>query len=225
MTALVWPVAEEHGAGSESTRQRLLELLKRGGPQTVQTLAELLGVTAPAARRHLLLLQEQGLIAARVEKPGGRGRPQHVFALTNHGEERAFPRSYAALCNDVLEHLSVLHGRGSILTVFDARNIKLAQQWQMTLNHAATLEERLHELARFLNEQGFEASVEQRGGRWYLTERNCPHLQVARVFRELCASEMQLYASVLGVRLIRDQYILAGQGCCRYQVVDEAPHE
>ncbi|MEW6420928.1 MAG: ArsR family transcriptional regulator, partial [Deinococcota bacterium] len=109
----------------ERTKHRLLELLKRRGPQTVQDLAASLGVSVPGARRHLSDLQEQGMVEARTERPGGRGRPQHVFLLTERGEA-AFPKTYSTLCVDVLRHVQELFGAGAVLQVLDARSAQLA---------------------------------------------------------------------------------------------------
>lgn len=202
----------------ERTKHRLLELLKRNGPQTVQDLAVGLGVSVPGARRHLIDLQEQGLIEARTERPGGRGRPQHVFLLTDRGEA-AFPKTYSTLCVDVLRHVEELFGEGAVLQVLDARSAELAQRLQTDLPITLPLEERVRRLAEWLNGVGFDAVVESgEGGVWYVVERNCPNLTVARQYPQLCRSELGMFAQVLGLPVTRETRIACGQGSCRYRI-------
>ncbi|WP_164236231.1 helix-turn-helix transcriptional regulator, partial [Stenotrophomonas maltophilia] len=58
------------------------------GPSTASELADRLGLTAAAVRRHLSALVSQGLVDSREKKvfgARGRGRPSRVFFLTDHG--------------------------------------------------------------------------------------------------------------------------------------------
>ncbi len=205
-------------APPERTKVRLLELVKRHGPQTAQDLASRLEVSVPAARRHLGDLQEQGLLLSRTERPGGRGRPQHVFSLTERGEA-AFPRTYSGLCVDVLRHVEGLFGEGAVLKVLDARNVEIAARLQTELPAHLPLEERVQRLAVLLTDMGFDPVLEQDGSDWCLTQRNCPNLTVARQYGQLCDSELRLYADLLGTPVVRESRIACGQAACRYRIV------
>ena len=61
------------------TRDRVLQVISERGPVTAATLADELGLTAPAVRRHLENLEDGGLIVEREHGPAaghrGRGRP------------------------------------------------------------------------------------------------------------------------------------------------------
>lgn len=205
-------------APPERTKVRLLELVQRHGPQTAQDLAARLEVSVPAARRHLGDLQEQGLLVSRTERPGGRGRPQHVFSLTERGEA-GFPRSYSGLCVDVLRHVEDLFGQGAVLKVLDARNVEIALRMQAELPEHLPLAERVRRLAELLADMGFDPVLEQDGADWCLTQRNCPNLAVARQYAQLCDSELNLYAELLGTQVVRETRIACGQGACRYRIV------
>ncbi|GAA5511414.1 hypothetical protein Dcar01_00123 [Deinococcus carri] len=216
------PLPTPHAApplpAPERTKHRLLELLKRHGPQTVQDLAGHLGVSVPGARRHLLDLQDQGLIEARTERPGGRGRPQHVFLLTDRGEA-AFPKTYSLLCLDVLRHVQTLFGEGAALQVLDARSAELAGQLAAELPDNLAPEERVRAFAAWLTGMGYDAVTEQdEDGTWFIVERNCPNLTVARQYPELCRSELGLFVQVLGLPVTRETRIACGQGSCRYRI-------
>lgn len=216
MSAATLPVPQ--APAPERTKTRLLELVKRHGAQTAQDLAQGLEISVPAARRHLCDLQEQGLVEARTERPGGRGRPQHVYALTERGEA-AFPKTYSSLCVDVLRHIESLFGSEALLKVLDARNTEIAGRFRSEMAGDLPLGERVQNLVRRLNEHGFDASAVQDGqGQWTFTQHNCPNLTVARQYSQLCSAEMTLYGDLLGVPVTRETRIACGQGSCRYRV-------
>lgn len=216
MSAATLPVPQV--PAPERTKTRLLELVKRHGAQTAQDLAQGLEISVPAARRHLCDLQEQGLVEARTERPGGRGRPQHVYALTERGEA-AFPKTYSSLCVDVLRHIETLFGSEALLKVLDARNTEIAGRFRSEMAGDLPLGERVQNLVRRLNEHGFDASAVQDGqGQWTFTQHNCPNLTVARQYSQLCSAEMTLYGDLLGVPVTRETRIACGQGSCRYRV-------
>ena len=216
MSAATLPVPQ--AAAPERTKTRLLELVKRRGAQTAQDLAQGLDISVPAARRHLCDLQEQGLVEARTERPGGRGRPQHVYALTERGEA-AFPKTYSSLCVDVLRHIESLFGGEALLKVLDARNAEIADRFRSELPADLPLGERVQNLVRRLNEHGFDASaVQDERGQWTFTQHNCPNLTVARQYSQLCSAEITLYGDLLGVPVTRETRIACGQGSCRYRV-------
>lgn len=203
-------------AGDTSTKGRVLALLKRGSSAAAAVACEL-GITVTAARRHLGDLQAAGLVEVRLQRPGGRGRPQHVYGLTREGEA-TFPRRYAELCADVLAHVETLYGTGAILEVLGARDARLRSLWAPRLADGC-LEERLRALAAILCEQGYEASVGHGpAGELYLVEGNCPVLDVARTFGQLCQGEMLLYSQLLDVPVVRESLITQGAPVCRYRV-------
>ncbi|ULH16607.1 MarR family transcriptional regulator [Deinococcus sp. KNUC1210] len=198
-----------------NTKSRLLEVVKRHGAQTAQALARELEISVPAARKHLQGLQEAGLIAARTEKPGGRGRPQHVYALSERGES-TFPKSYATLCSDVLSHVQQLFGEGAVLQVMDARRAELYRRLSSVVQ--GDLDQRVQILAHELKEAGYAAEVIYERGAWFLVERNCPALKVARDFGQLCESELNLYRDLLGTNVVRESRIACGAAECRYRI-------
>lgn len=221
MTAILAATPPVPGGLTERTKHKLLDLVKRHGPLTAQDLAARLEVSVPATRRHLGDLQDQGLVEARTERPSGRGRPQHVYALTERGEG-AFPKTYSGLCVDVLRHVAALFGEGAVTQVLASRTAEQAQVLGAELPESLPPHLRAEVLARHLSEQGYDAVVDRvvEGGQetLYLVERNCPHLAVARQFPELCAAELTLYEGLLGTAVTRETRISCGQGSCRYRV-------
>ncbi len=214
MTVLA-PAPQPQGAPLQGTKARLLELVKRLGAPTAQALAHELEISLPAARKHLCDLQEAGLVSARTEKPGGRGRPQHVYVLSDRGES-TFPKSYASLCSDVLGHVQKLFGEGAVLQVLTARQAEMYQRLAPGIQ--GDLAERVQTLAGKLREAGYAAEAVQDGGVWFLIERNCPALKVAREYGQMCESELKLYTDLLGVPVVRESRIACGAAECRYRI-------
>lgn len=201
----------------ERTKSRLLELVKRHGTMTAQEIAQKLEISVPAARRHLCDLQDQGLIESRTERPAGRGRPQHVFVLSDLGET-AFPKTYSSLCVDVLRQVEAVFGSGAVMKIFEGRNVDLAQHLHAKLPKHVPLEMRLEILTSHLSQLGFDAVIEADGEHLYLVQRNCPNLTVAKQFKELCHAELELYSSILEQPIQREKTIACGQGVCRYRI-------
>src|SRR6201982_2097655 len=64
-----------------STRMEVLELLRRKGRSSAESIANDLGVTPNAVRQHLTNLERDGLVVSQPER-SGRGRPSLLLART-----------------------------------------------------------------------------------------------------------------------------------------------
>src|SRR4029450_1121349 len=84
-------MTSDHAGG---TRERILVLLRRHGRLSAPGLARLLQLPSGGVRRHLAVLERDGLVSSALEKPR-RGRPTAVYRLTDAGLE-TFPRHYDA---------------------------------------------------------------------------------------------------------------------------------
>lgn len=83
----------------ESTRGRVLKLLRRG-MGTVEELSAELEVSDNAVRAHLATLERDGLAVRQGYQPGFR-KPHYNYKLTTEAEE-FFPKAYATLFNQLL---------------------------------------------------------------------------------------------------------------------------
>src|ERR687885_810929 len=84
----------------KASRSAIVELLKVNGAMSAEQLAESLEVSKVCVRRHLELLQRDGLVCHEAEHRE-RGRPRYLYHLT---EKAAclFPRSYDEFAKEVL---------------------------------------------------------------------------------------------------------------------------
>ena len=201
---------------SSSTRRAVLELLKRYGQHTVAQLHEVLGVSRVAVRRHLEALESEGLVR-QTTRSLGRGRPAHLYALTEAGHE-LFPRNYQQLAAQLLEAARSELGPSAIERLFAHRQRALAQQ------HAArTAGRSLPDLARVLatiqDENGYMAEWEHAGqDRYLVREHNCAISGVARAHPSACTHELGLLRQLAGpgVEVERVSHIQSGDRECAY---------
>jgi predicted ArsR family transcriptional regulator len=194
-----------------STREQILVLLRRHGRLSAPRLAELLKISSVGVRRHLGLLELDGLVESTVEKPR-RGRPAAIYRLTDAGLER-FPRRYDEVAREALAFLKG-HDAAALAQFLAWRNERLAASYAGRVD-GATLAERTDALAEVLSEQGFMAEVESApGGGLRLCQHNCTVEHLAAELPDLCTSEAELFARLLGTQVEREATVVDGAVRC-----------
>jgi predicted ArsR family transcriptional regulator len=204
-------------APSPPTRRAVvLELLKRNGPQTVAQLHEVLGVSSVAVRRHLEALEGEGLVE-QTTRALGRGRPAHLYALTEAGHE-LFPRNYRQLAGQLLEAVRAQLGPAAIERLFTHRQQALAEQYAER-TAGRTLPELASALAAIQDENGYMAEWEPAGeDRYLVREHNCAISGVAGAHPSACSHELALFRQLAGpgVEVDRISHIQSGDLECAY---------
>ena len=200
-----------------SARGSIVQLLKQRGGLTVQAIAESLGITQVAVRKHLEALQQQNLVVAR-RAPVPRGRPTSVYQLTDSADS-LFPQTYNQLAVELLEDLVALDGAEKLDRLFRARAERLSRAYGVRLG-GRDLPERLRELARLRDEEGYMAVFEMKDGTFVLREHNCPIYAVAQRYREACNCEQELFRRVLNTDVERATSLVDGQPCCEYRIAE-----
>ena len=193
-----------------STRERILLLLRRHGRLSAPRLAELLNINSVGVRRHLGLLERDGLVESTVGKPS-RGRPAAIYRLTDAGLER-FPRHYDEVAREALAFLKD-HDAAALSQFLAWRNERLAASYAGRVD-GATLTERAGALAEVLSEQGFMAEVESAPGGLRLCQHNCTVEHLAAELPDLCTSEAELFERLLGTRVEREATVVDGAVRC-----------
>ncbi|MCC5948136.1 MAG: ArsR family transcriptional regulator [Nitriliruptoraceae bacterium] len=203
------------------TRARIVQVLRRDGRTTVAALAAELELSEVAVRRHLGVLSEDGFVAAdaaRAEDRPERGRPPSTYRLAEDAEQ-LFPQRYDQLAGQMLEFLQESSGREG---VHDFLRWRVGREVGVLRDavDAASLHERLEQLAGALTDAGFDASVDVEGDGFTLTQDHCTIAQVARDHPEVCTYEAAAFAEVLGhdVTLRRRATLAGGAATCVCQV-------
>jgi predicted ArsR family transcriptional regulator len=204
------------------TRERVLDSLLREGPATAATLADRLGLTAPAVRRHLDGLAADGLVEDRERPPygpigkRGRGRPARYFALTDAGRG-LFPDAYDDLAAAALRALHRLAGDAAVAEFARDRAADLADRYAASVT-ATDLPQRAEQLAKALSEDGYAASADTGGHGVQLCQHHCPVAHVAAEFPQLCEAETDAFAALLDTHVQRLATIAHGDHLCTTHV-------
>lgn len=201
-----------------TTRRKLLLLLRKHPGVTVTELAAELDLTGMGVRRHLDVLETDGLVETTECPRGARGRPATGWRLSATGLE-LFPRRYDAIALDVLEDVAEHAGPDAVAAVFARRTDKLVTEYEAVLADRDTLEGRVAGLTKIRDEAGYMAETSiGTDGELILTENNCAVHRVAERHPAVCSMELALIRRVLGpdVEVSRVAHTMAGDAVCSY---------
>lgn len=204
------PAPQESDA---STRDRVARSILQHGPSTAAQLADRLGLTPAAVRRHLTVLMEVGRLTSREQRVyghRGRGRPAKVFCLTDAGRAE-FYQAYDALAISALDYLGEQAGPDAIDAFADAAMAGIARRFQALGPEYA---EASRALVEVLNDEGYVASLQPVATGQQLCQYHCPVSHVAKEFPQLCAAETRVFSRLLGTHVQRLATIAHGDGVC-----------
>lgn len=202
----------------QSTRQEILEILKEERQATVEDLAERLELTPMTIRHHLNVLQAQNLVVAfKVRRSQKVGRPRLVYTLTEAADD-LFPKNYGKLANYLVNEVKETVGNDGTRTIFRRVAERLAEDAPAP-TPGQSFEERLSQVADFLDEQGFLTRWEKTDEGFILTNINCPYQQVSSEHDELCFMDTELIARLMGVKPRRISSQQKDDAPCRYLLV------
>ena len=211
---------------ADRTRDAVARLILQRGPQNAADLADRLGLSPGAIRRHLDALVADGLLVEREPRPSahrGRGRPARTYALTDAGRA-AFPHAYDDLANTALRYLRETGGEQAVTAFAEHRAATLAAKLRAAVDAGAPLTTRAEALAAALSDHGYASTTESVGDDEagvhgiQVCQHHCPVAHVAAEFPELCEAETRAFAEVLGTYVQRLATIAHGDGVCTTHV-------
>lgn len=203
-----------------TTKVDILRLLLKREQATAQELAEQLGISRQAMRRHLKDLEEDELIQHEAVTLG-LGRPQHVYRLSRKGRSH-FPDGYDQFA------VSLLHTLAEILPAEDMQEV-LQRQWQRKAEEyrqqmgQGPLVNRLNQLVQLRRAEGYMAEWQPaeggQGNQFIVTEYNCAIASIAESFPRVCNHELELFASALpDCEVERTHWLIGGSHRCGYLI-------
>ena len=199
-------------------RTKILNRLKRQGPQDADALSRALGVTAMAVRQHLYSLAAAGLVAF-TEEARTRGRPAKLWRATERADPY-FPDAHAALAVELIGTARTAFGEAGLDRLIAARTARQIADYTQRLAPARTLKARLAALAKIRTEEGYLCDTRPDGTDFLLVENHCPICGAARACLALCRQELELFRAILGpgVSIEREDHILLGARRCAYRI-------
>ncbi|MFF6775124.1 helix-turn-helix transcriptional regulator [Streptomyces sp. NPDC012637] len=207
---------EELATGERSTRNRVARSILDHGPSTVADLAQRLGLTQAAVRRHLDSLVTDNVVEAREKRVYGartRGRPAKVFALTDCGRD-AFDQSYDALAVEALRWIERNAGGEAAVAAFARDRVEAQAEAYRAAVESADPDQRTEALAKALTADGYAATARNAPVGEQLCQHHCPVAHVAEQYPQLCEAETEIFSRLLGTHVQRLATIAHGDGVC-----------
>jgi predicted ArsR family transcriptional regulator len=202
-----------------ASEDRVLYLLKSRGAQTAGIVAERLGMTSVGARKHLLRLDEKGLVQSEDQREAV-GRPKRYWSLTERGHAR-FPDAHSHLTLELLQSLRKVFGESGIERIIAERERETETAYRKALQGCRDLKSRVRRLATLREQEGYMAEWKRnRDGSFLLIENHCPICAAAKECQGLCRSELSIFQAAFGddVTITRVDHILAGARRCAYLI-------
>ncbi len=203
-------------------RDRLARELLKLGPITASDLADSLGISAVAVRKHLDDMSEKSLVKSHEiapfgpAKPKGRGRPARVYSLTSEGRD-FFENQYQSLAQEAVTYLATTFGDKAVKDFALSRANEMLKKYSLILNKAKDVTEKVEILSSALSIDGFAATTDKGSGPTHtiqLCQHNCPIAHVAEQHPEFCDAELDAFSQLLGVNVTRLSTIANGGNIC-----------
>lgn len=205
-----------------STRQAILELLKKCQELSVSGLKEHLDITEMAVRKHLVKLEGEELIHSRtVRQP--MGRPVIFYRLTEEGN-KIFPNNYDKIAVEILQDIQESMGNEAIDTLFNNRERRMRKKYQRRIYQDDPLVERVKQLVEVQQDNGYMAEFNEEESVHGVSfeQFNCPIAAIADRYNKPCQCELELFKEVLGTEQVeRVTCIAKGERSCKYVVKEE----
>ena len=201
----------------QATRQQILNFLKVHGPSTVDQLAEVLELSPVTVRHHLDILRSEELIGEPVvRRRNTRGRPQHLFSLTDKASSY-FPKRYHQLASGLLDQLKQHADERTVNVIFTGlTDVMMAEAPRP--DSLTPLPNRLTQAVAYLNAQGYIARWDSVEGGYVVHTCNCPFEAVAPQHAELCGLDARLVSTLVGSPVERRTHMAEGDSACTYFV-------
>jgi predicted ArsR family transcriptional regulator len=198
-------------------RSAIIDLLKVNGAMSVERLAVELEVSKVCVRRHLSLLESDGLVAFDEERHD-RGRPPFIYRLTEKAA-RLFPQIYDEFAKEALTAVRRNFGDEALRRVLRSRADELIAHFEEKLS-GRNFDERVKSLTREIDAKGYLADARRmKDGSYRLRQRNCPIESVAVAYPQVCEEELRVYREVLGCEVVCECRIADGARQCDFRIV------
>ena len=198
-----------------STRMEVLELLRRKGRSSAESIANDLGVTPNAVRQHLTNLERDGLVVSQPER-SGRGRPALLFALTERADS-VFPKRYGQLASMVLQEVQEMGGPEALDEVFARVAARHASAIEKELEHL-DFDQKMSRVVTWIGRAGTLAEQTEGPEGVQVTIHNCPFRNTALKFPQVCTITPQLISRLTGAAVSQSDSIHRRDPYCSFVV-------
>jgi len=201
-------------------RHRIMALLGRQGPASVEKLVAEMDAPESVVRSQLKVLVASRLLRIEPERSRlGRGRPRHRYALTETTAD-IVRRQYDTLAEELLLDARAIGGQDLIEQIFRERCDRLEARYRPGLA-GKPLRERVQEIARLLAQNGESVRWWQVDERTFLiSKRDCGIFNLGRHGGIACRYELTLLTRLLEAAVRREEHLADGDAACSYVVTE-----
>lgn len=173
------------------TRETTLTLLLRQGEMSASLLAERLGISVQAMRRHLRSLEDEGLVES-TQVTAGPGRPSNQWRLTDLGHQQ-FPDGSENFALGLLHSMAATLPPEAMTSLLQQQATDKAGRYRQKLG-SGTLRHRVKRLAELRRQEGYITELHQDddGKSWCLSEFHCSVQRIAEEYPVVCDQELDL---------------------------------
>ena len=203
-----------------TTREATLTLLLRQGKCSAAHLAEGMGISVQAMRRHLRSLERDGMVESSVFSEGP-GRPSNLWELTIKGYD-CFSAGNGSenFALDLLASIEANTVNSSMAEILQKQTLEKAINYRQKIG-SGSLNVRLEKLIELRKQEGYMAELElsSDGSSWYLNAFHCSIRSIAEEYPIVCDQELQLIRNVFpDCEVQRVQWRLEKGHSCGFQV-------
>jgi predicted ArsR family transcriptional regulator len=198
-----------------STRMEVLELLRRKGHASAETIASDLGVTPNAVRQHLTNLERDGFVISHPERRA-RGRPSLLFSLTERADS-VFPKRYGQLATMVLQEIREMGGEEALDEIFARVAARHASAIEKDLD-GLDFDQKLSRVVAWIGRAGTLAEQTETEEGVKVTIHNCPFRNTALKFPQVCTITPHLLSQLLGGAVSQSDSIHRHDSYCSFVV-------
>src|SRR5437588_5099635 len=198
-----------------STRMEVLELLRRKGHASAETIASDLSVTPNAIRQHLTNLERDGFVISQPERRA-RGRPSLLFSLTERADQ-VFPKRYGQLATMVLQEVRDMGGEQALDEIFARVAARHADVIEPDLE-GLDFDAKLKRVVAWISRAGTLAEQTETEEGVKVTIHNCPFRHTALKFPQVCTITPHLKSRLLDAAVSPSESIHRHDPYCSFVV-------
>ena len=206
-----------------TARAAIFGLMKTEGFVSIPRIADSLGVSHEAARKHVVALQRNGWIDADCgpdeaqRREAVPGRPPVRYCLTAKADH-LFPKKYPELLIQLLDTIREEGGGDTVMSMLARLTDDRVAELKRCVP-AGPLNRKMDALQSIYIENDPFTDVELRGNDYVLIERNCPYLNVAIERPEICSTTVSTIRRLTGCEVVRERRFQDGDGRCEFHVL------
>ena len=177
-------------------------------------------MTTMGVRQHLAELEKKALIDQTDEEKQTRGRPVHLWKLTQLGHGQ-FPDTHSQVTVELIDVIRNTLGEEKLEQIIDQRNLQQQVHYQAAIDAAGKeLQPRIECLCQLRSDEGYMAEIRLLPDGWLLIENHCPICAAAESCQQFCRSELAMFRSLLGdsASVERVDHLLSGARRCAYKI-------